>query len=145
MDYKRARFHIASGPASLFERVDQKMSGHRLLQLPSRQMQKRWTERGIPVGELRGFHRDDWELMTADVRADRGKFVSSAWRRPHGREWLWIDIGMGDLIERARFKQGIGRSDEMVCEGELYEYVSDVNEELVNADSAPDFDFGSDD
>jgi len=135
MRYKKVRFHKASGPDSLFRRVHQKMDGHRRLTLPSRQLQKRWTERGIPVGELRVFHSDDWELMRADVRADRGKFVCSSWRRPAGREWLWIEIGMGDHLEKARFKQGLGAgADNIIVEGELYAFVEDVNQELVDAE-----------
>ena len=132
--YKRARFHAASGPESLFRRVHQKMDGHRSLSLPSRQLQKKWTERGIPVGELKSFQSDDWELMTAEVRADRGKFIASGWRRPCNGSWLWILIGMNDLIEHAAFKQGRGQSDDVVSEGELFEYVRDVNEELVESE-----------
>jgi len=111
------------------------MDGHRSLALPARPQQKKWTERGIPVGELRNFQSDDWELMIADVRVDRGKFVASTWRRPCNGSWLWITIGMNDVVEQAVFKQGVGRADDIVADGELFAFVSDVNEELTESES----------
>lgn len=111
------------------------MDGYRVLPHPSKPMQKRWTERGIPVGLMRGFDTADWELMTADVRTDRGKFVSSAWRRPVDGSWLWIEIGMNDSIEKAMFKHGRGKGDDVVTEGELYQFVDEVNDQLTEDES----------
>lgn len=98
-------------------------------------MQKRWTDRGIPVGLMRGFDTADWELMTADVRTDRGKFVSSSWRRPVDGSWLWIEIGINDAIEKAMFKHGRGKGDDVVTDGELYEFVDEVNQQLTEEES----------
>lgn len=135
MSYKKARFHVETGPESLFRRVHQKMDGYRVLPHASRPMEKRWAERGIPTGLLRGFDTADWELMSAEVRTDRGKFVASAWRRPANGSWLWVVIGMNDAIEKAMFKQGRGASSDVVTEGDLYDFVDDVNTELTENES----------
>jgi len=101
----------------------------------SRPMEKRWIERGIPAGLLRGFDTADWELMIAEVRIDRGKFVSSTWRRPYNGSWLWMVIGMNDALEKAMFKQGRGLSADIVTDGDLYDFVDTVNTELTEDES----------
>lgn len=133
--YRKARFHIDSGPDTLFRRVHQKLDGHYLLPEPGHNMRKRMAERGVPLGVVRDFDSEHWELMTAEVRVDRGKFVATGWRIPCDGSWLWVVIGMNQRIEKAMFKQGRGKSEHIVCDGELFEFVDEVNLELTEEES----------
>jgi hypothetical protein len=76
------RFHVISGPPSLFARVRQKMSAVSRLTLGIERFAGRAELRAAPLDAVRDFRVDHCELMTADVRADTGKFVKSAWRKP---------------------------------------------------------------
>jgi hypothetical protein len=57
------------------------------------------AERDAPLDTLAAFDAGEWDLVTAEVRADTGKFVNSAWTREiDGRRW-WVVIGLQDTIE----------------------------------------------
>ncbi|MFC7028535.1 hypothetical protein ACFQH8_16120 [Halomicroarcula sp. GCM10025710] len=66
-------------------------------------------------------------MKTAEVRTDKGLFVNAAWAcQVEGRDW-WVVIGYNDtavtVIETD--KEGLGPN--IVTEGELYDYVDEVN------------------
>ena len=76
--------------------------------------------------------------MTAEVRTDKGKFVSTAWSViVNGRNW-WVVIGwdgaLKTVINADRPKLGLGT--DIVLDGPLYEMVAKVNRELMDAEPA---------
>jgi hypothetical protein len=96
----------------------------------------RAVSRAPPLAALAAFDADEWELLTAEVREDTGRFVNSAWTREiNGRRW-WVEIGLEDTIETVidTDKRGLGES--VVTGGELYERVERVNRGLMLADAA---------
>ena len=75
--------------------------------------------------------------MTAEVRIDKGKFVSTAWSVDvDGQEW-WVVIGFDatvkTVIRAARGKLALG--DEIVRSVNLYEFVASVNAQLMLNDA----------
>jgi hypothetical protein len=89
--------------------------------------------RHAPTDRLVEFDPDAWELVSADVRTDTGKWVKSTWSVDvDGRRW-WVVIGLGStvvtVIDVAPERVGLG--DGIITEGPLYEFVAGVNAKLM--------------
>jgi hypothetical protein len=135
-DYKRVRFHIEFGPTSLFERVKYKMRDVRKLYLNGTHFEERMTNRNIPenvVRKLEYFDINEWELVTASVRSDRGKFVDSTWEVCVDDLRYWVTIGMGNYVRTIVVKDSSG-VEKCVRGGDFYEFVERVNRELMDAE-----------
>lgn len=131
--YDKARFHIAFGPPSLFERVRFKMKDVHKLFLHGTHYRKRVLERNVPpdvLDALLDFDADSWELKTAEVRVDRGKFVNSTWEKVIDGHHYQVTIGMGNYVKTIVDKTTSGM-DKCVRAGSLYEFVEQVNAELM--------------
>lgn len=131
--FAKARFHVETGPQALFDRVRFRIRGRRELRVHARHFQERAYDRAAPLDRIKSFDAGQWELMSAEVRADTGKFVNSAWRRTINGTCWWIVIGLHDTLEtviRAGAKRGLGES--IVRGGELYDFVEKVNGELMS-------------
>lgn len=132
---KTSRFHIETGPPSLFERVKFIMSKKQKLYFHGNHVSKRAIERSAPIDLMTEFDASKWNLMTAEVDEKKGKFVSSAWQKyVDGRSW-WIVIGLGEAIKTIIETDKRGLSDEIICDGPLYEKVESVNRELMNQEN----------
>ena len=135
-DYKRVRFHIEFGPTSLFERVKYKMRDVRKLYLNGTHFEERMTNRNIPenvVRKLEHFDINEWDLVTASVRSDRGKFVDSTWEVCVDDLRYWVTIGMGNYVRTIVVKDSSG-VEKCVRGGDFYEFVERVNRELMDAE-----------
>lgn len=132
--FEKARFHVNTGPQSLFDRVRFKMKGKRTLRSHASHLADRATKRDAPLAEITAFDSREWELATVEVRTDTGKFVNSAWKRKIHGKWWWVVIGFGDTIETVidTDKRGLGES--IISTGKLYELVERVNRELMIAE-----------
>lgn len=133
--FTKARFHVETGPGSLFDRVRLIMRGRRELRVHAGHFRERAYDRDAPLDLIKSFDPGEWELMTAEVRADTGKFVNSAWRRDIGSACWWIIIGLHDTLEtviRAGRKRGLGES--VVKGGELYRFVERVNHDHMSGE-----------
>jgi hypothetical protein len=129
-----ARLHVATGPAALFERIRQVMDAPVQLKTHAGHVRARQDDRDAPLDELRDFDPATWELVSAEVRTDTGKWVKATWRvEAAGRPW-WVVIGMGDtivtVIDVADHRTGLGHT--IVRGGELYDLVDEVNTSLVH-------------
>lgn len=134
--YQKARFHILFGPQSLFDRVRFKMSGVQKLYLEGSHYRKRVSERSIPqeiLNELLIFDSKTWDLQTAEVRIDRGRFVNSTWEKVVDGHRYQVTIGMGNYVKTIVEKTTSGM-DKCVRSGELYDFVERVNTELMDAE-----------
>ena len=136
-NYERARFHIQYGPASLFERVRFRMKDVHVL-FPGKHYQQRARERQVPdevLAALCQFDCGTWELRTAEVRTDRGKFVSSGWETEVDGHRYLVSIGVGNYIKTIYRVTGHG-AGQCVRAGELYDFVDRVNRQLMEEDLA---------
>lgn len=135
--FQKARFHVATGPRSLFDRVRFKLSGKRTLRVHAPHLLGRAAERAAPLDTISAFDPAEWELVTVEVRADTGKFVNSAWTREiDGRRW-WVVIGLHDTVETVIDTDKRGLGDAIVTGGEVYDFVAKVNRELMLAEKRP--------
>lgn len=137
-NYSKARFHIQFGPASLFERVRFKMKDAHRLYLDGTHYQKRLSERNIPPEILRAlcsFDAETWELKTAEVRTDRGKFVNSTWEKVIDGHRYQVTIGMGNYVKTIVDRTSSGM-DKCIRSGELFDFVEHVNAELMREEEA---------
>ena len=130
---KVERFHTDTGPAALFQRVQQVFDAPRRLKLHGSHLAERAAERSAPVADIEHFDPHQWELVLVEARSDTGKFVSTTWRRSVGdREW-WIVIGFHDTVRTiyaaSSGKRGLG--PDVVTDGELWQRVASVNQRLV--------------
>jgi len=131
VNFETARFHIDTGPASLFARVRFKVGARRQLRLHAEHFQDRAGLRDAPIEDMRAFDAAKWRLRTAEVRTDTGKFVNSAWhRRIDGRDW-WIVIGLHDTVMTVIDTRKHGLGLDIVTAGPLYEMVDCVNRGLM--------------
>src|SRR4051794_18035110 len=124
--FPTARFHILTGPTSLFSRVQFKMNEKRKLHLNSDHFNERRYERDAPVERLDTFDPFTWTVVIAEVRSDTGKFVSTAWEvNVDGVTW-WVVIGLNDTIKTIyptnNRKSGTG--SDIIRSGDLYELVA---------------------
>lgn len=134
--FEKARFHVISGPQSLFDRVRFKMKGKRTLRVHASHLATRAAERDAPLDEIANFDASEWELVTVEVRADTGKFVNSAWKREIKGRWWWVVIGLGDIIETVieTDKRGIG--DSIVTTDRLFDLVEKNNRDLMRVEAS---------
>lgn len=132
--FQTARFHISTGPATLFSRVRFKMNEKKKLHLNSAHFNDRAYERDAPVERLETFDPSTWNLVIAEVRADTGKFVSTAWKVDvNGMIW-WVVIGLNDTVKTIyptnNRKSGTG--GDIVTKGNVYDFVDGVNSKLMD-------------
>ena len=132
--FEKARFHVNTGPESLFDRVRFKMKGKRTLRVHASHLATRATERAAPLAVIAAFDACEWELVTVEVRTDTGKFVNSAWKREIDGEWWWVVIGFDDTIETVIDTEKRGLGESIVTTGKLYELVERVNQDLMIAE-----------
>jgi hypothetical protein len=130
---KVERFHIDTGPAALFQRVQQVFDAPRRLKLHGSHLAERAAERAAAIADIEHFYPQLWELVLVEARTDTGKFVSTTWRRSVGdREW-WVVIGFHDTVRTiyaaSSGKRGLGPG--VVTDGELWQRVALVNQRLV--------------
>ncbi|MEV7862124.1 hypothetical protein AB0O86_25680 [Streptomyces hirsutus] len=131
--FETARFHVETGPGSLFTRVRHILGEPVRLKAHGAHVTERLQQRGAPLEKLTRFDPEGWELVSAEVRTDTGKWVKSTWRvRADGRDW-WVVTGLGnslvtviDVDPRRR-----GRGESIVTEGPLYARVDAVNADLM--------------
>lgn len=125
--FETARFHVSTGPESLFERVRAVLDEPTELRIDPEHVQQRAEERSAPLDDLKQFNPDTWELKTAEVRTDKGLFVNSAWAcQADNRDW-WVVIGYNDTVMTVIETDKEGLGNVIVTSGELYEYVDEVN------------------
>lgn len=93
-------------------------------------------ERDAPDSELKNFDPSVWELVSAEVRTDTGKFVNSAWDvNVGGKRWRVV-IGLHDTVETAFVvTDARGPGGAIVRSGLLYRFVDKVNRELLQGDA----------
>ncbi len=133
--FEKARFHVSTGPESLFDRVRFKMKVKRTLRVHASHLATRATERNAPLAVIAAFDSCEWELVTVEVRTDTGKFVNSAWKREIDGQWWWVVIGLGDTIETVIDTEKRGLGESIVTTGNLYELVERVNRDLMIAEN----------
>lgn len=132
--FETARFHVRFGPASLFERVRYKMGSVKTLRLNIPHYQQRVVERNIPekvLFEIEYFDAALWEVVSAEVRTDTGKFVSSSWLREFDGHLFSITIGLGNSVVTLYEKDSSG-IEQCIRSGYLYDFVSAVNQKLMD-------------
>lgn len=135
-NYKRVRFHVEFGPPSLFERVRFKMKDVTTLYMDGVHFQTRASERNIPddiMARLLQFDINEWRVVTASVREDRGKFVDSTWEIVIDGVRYWVTIGMGTFIKTIVIKETSG-VESCIRGGEYYDFVEEVNRKLIAED-----------
>lgn len=115
----------------MFERVKLITGKNPVLKLHAPHLKKRLSQRGILEEDLNVLQQGEWELMTAEVRVGKGKFVNCAWRKPYRDTFLWVVIGFGETVEAVILKDGDGLNDQVVTSGELYDFVDEVNRNLM--------------
>lgn len=136
--YKRIRFHVEFGPPSLFERVRFKMKDVTTLYMDGVHFQTRASERNIPndiMDRLQQFDTNEWHVVTASVREDRGKFVDSTWEIVINGVRYWVTIGMGTFIKTIVIKETSG-VENCIRSGEYYDFVEEVNRKLMDEELA---------
>ncbi|MEU9137369.1 hypothetical protein AB0D33_15605 [Streptomyces sp. NPDC048404] len=131
--FETARFHVESGPDSLFVRVRHILREPVRLTARGGHVTERISQRDAPVEELLRLDPQSRELVSAEVRTDTGKWVKSTWRvRADGRDW-WVVVGLGNalvtVIDVDPWRRG--RGQDVVVEGPLYAKVQAVNAELM--------------
>lgn len=131
--FETARFHVGSGPDSLFTRVRHILSEAVQLRAHGTHVTERLQQRDAPLETLTRFDPASWELVSAEVRTDTGKWVKSTWRvRADERDW-WVVIGLGNalvtVIDVDPNRRGMGAG--IVTAGPLYARVDAVNAELM--------------
>lgn len=132
-NYPKARFHIQFDSPSLFERVRFRMRDAHKLYLNGTHYRKRLSERDIPPEILEALLDIDaytWNLQTAEVRTDRGKFVNSTWEKIIDGHRYWVTIGIGNYVKNIVCRT-TSRMDKCIRSGELYDFVESVNTRLM--------------
>lgn len=136
--FQKARFHINSGPKSLFDRIHFKMDSVNSLNLSAKHFIERCKGRIFPseiIQKMQNFNIREWRLVVGEVRVDTGKFVNSTWEYTYGDEKYWLTIGFGNVAETIVKKESSGK-DKIISSGPIYDFVDAVNEKLM-ADESP--------
>ena len=131
--FQKARFHIDSGPKSLFDRIYYKMDSVCSLNLSAKHFIERCKERELPpeiIQKMQNFNIHEWKLVVGEVRVDTGKFVNSTWEFVYGNEKYWLTIGFGNVAETIVKKESGGK-DKIIESGTIYNFVASVNEKLM--------------
>lgn len=142
--FERARFHVGTGPASLFERIRFIMRGVHSVKVDGSHFTMRVKERRIPsevVEKVAFFNASDWSVVSAEVRVDKGKFVASSWGREYNGRYYVVIIGLGDLAETIydtdlpcpKFRPGRLKNF-LENRSPFYDFVEKVNRELMDAE-----------
>jgi hypothetical protein len=131
--FETARFHVESGPASLFTRIRHILREPVRLKAHGAHVAQRLQERSAPLQDLTNFDPESWQLVSAEVRTDTGKWVKSTWRvRADARDW-WVVVGLGNalvtVIDVEPWRRGSG--DSILTQGPLHARVEAVNAELM--------------
>ncbi|MFI5569409.1 hypothetical protein ACIA6T_19085 [Streptomyces sp. NPDC051740] len=96
-------------------------------------MTDRLEQRGAPLDMLTRFEPESWELVSAEVRTDTGKWVKSTWRVWADERSWWVVVGLGNalvtVIDVDPRRRGMGEG--IVTGGPLYARVDAVNAELM--------------
>ncbi|MFD7699967.1 hypothetical protein [Streptomyces caelestis] len=83
---------------------------------------------------LTRFEPESWELVSAEVRTDTGKWVKSTWRVWADERSWWVVVGLGNalvtVIDVDPRRRGMG--EDIVTGGPLYARVDAVNAELMH-------------
>lgn len=133
MKFEKSRFHVKFGPESLFQRVEFKMKDVNELLIHGKHFIDRVKERNIPkeiIKSITCFDFEEWDLVVAEVRNDKGKFINSTWEKIVDDKKYWITIGFGNTIETIVVKDSSGE-DKCIITGDMYEFVDDVNSTLM--------------
>jgi len=136
-NFSKSRFHIKYGPKSLFDRVQYVMNDKKKLKLHSKHFKNRKNEREIDnniLAKIKNFNSDEWNLITVEIRNDKGKFINSTWEKKFMDEKIWIVIGFNNLVETIIIKESDGLGYNYVKKGKLYKKVQKVNQKLMNED-----------
>lgn len=137
MKLEKSRFHIHYGPSSLFDRVRFKMKDVEVLKMHSNHFKTRVEERRIQkniLDDIKNFSISEWNLVTVEVRNDKGKFINSTWEKNIKGLRYWITIGFNDTIQTIVIKDSNGTDKCITC-GELYDYVEEVNKNLMKSEN----------
>ena len=132
--FDTARFHVLYGPAPLFLRIRYKMKDVNNLLLDIPHCQQRVAERDISknvVNEIEHFDSSMWNLASATVRTDTGKFVSSSWTRVIDGRCISITIGLGNRVVTVYEKNSSG-VEQCIRSGPLYDFVNSTNQKLMD-------------
>ncbi|WP_407111534.1 hypothetical protein ACE1N8_30720 [Streptomyces sp. DSM 116494] len=131
--FQTARFHTESGPDSLFTRVRYILSEPVQLKAHGTHVSERLEQRGATFETLTRFDPGSWELVSAEVRTDTGKWVKSTWRVRADERFWWVVVGLGNalvtVIDVDPQRRGTGKA--IVTGGLLYARVDAVNQELM--------------
>jgi hypothetical protein len=134
-----ARFHVDSGPESVFERVRQAFAEPVQLQLHGRHFAERVEHVDAPLDALDPFDPAHWDLVLVEARTDTGKFVSTTWRRRFGTQDWWLVVGFNDTV-RTFYRGDAGKRAKgrrVVTGGPVWQLVDKVNRQLVSDDPNP--------
>ena len=91
-------------------------------------------EREIPkdiILSLLQFNPTEWKVVTAEVRNDTSKFFNATWERMIGSDKYWITTGIRGYGSNHYKKRVCRIGYNIIKEGPLYNYVSEVNQELM--------------
>lgn len=131
--FETARFHVDSGPDSLFTRIRHILSEPVRLKAHGTHVTERLDQRGAPLDTLTCFDPGSWELVSAEARTDTGKWVKSTWRVRADERFWWVVVGLGNalvtVIDVDPWRRG--RGDGIVTGGPLYARVDAVNTALM--------------
>lgn len=130
------RFNVEFGPPSLFERVEYKMKDVHTLHMNGPHFNARLSDRNIPeeVKEhIINFNTDEWHLVTAEVRREKGKFYNSTWEYCCDGCAYWVTIGLGECVMTIVRKESSG-VEKCIRDGEYYDFVEEVNRKLMDED-----------
>ncbi|MDR1643938.1 MAG: hypothetical protein LBT59_29925 [Clostridiales bacterium] len=132
--YKIKRFSSEFGPSPLFERVRFKMQAVHELVIKGKHFNERASERNVPdlvMKKIKTFNSSEWILRTAEVRVDRGKFISSTWELAVDGRKYWITIGVGSCVVTIVEKTSSG-IENCIRSGPVYDFVEEVNRNLMD-------------
>ena len=132
-NFSSVRFHVDTGPYSLFRRVRFKMKDVTNLRIDGKHFSSRCIERNIPedlIKKIQCFSKEEWTVKTAEVRIDSGKFINSTWETIYQGQRYWITIGWNQLVETIVIKNCSGKSG-ITTSGEIYDFVETVNANLM--------------
>ena len=131
--FEISRFHIDSGPESLFNRARFVFSKVKTLKLHGSHARERVITRRIPqklIDKITIFNCEEWNLKGLEVRNDTGKFVSSSWEYVIEDVKYWVVVGFHDTVKTIIIKDSSGKKD-VIESGELYDFVAKVNQNLM--------------
>ena len=135
--FETARFHIKTGPKSLFERINFKFRDVTYLKVHATHFVERMIERDAPIKSIIKFDANTWRLVNAEIITDSGKFVSTAWEIYINDKYWRVVIGFENTIQTVINIDGYSNhvGVKINTNGELYEYVKKVNKELMDAEN----------